>query len=162
MIISSSLNGDIAINNAYSLEIINMIKIGTKYLINNIKISLYDLLYVSCYNCENKNYCLKCYTLNGLKVTKFKTKTRIVNFLINDYINILYENKDVDKFCLYDFKNSIDKGENEDLIKEKNKKKNNDNDESHKIIHCIYCNKITKIMNIYDNSILDLENFSLI
>ena len=162
VIISSSLNGDIAINNAYSLEIINMIKIGTKYLINNIKISLYDLLYVSCYNCENKNYCLKCYTLNGLKVTKFKTKTRIVNFLINDYINILYENKDVDKFCLYDFKNSLDKGENEDLIKEKNKKMNNDNDESHKIIHCIYCNKITKILNIYDNSILDLENFSLI
>ena len=133
-----------------------MIKIGTKYLINNIKISLYDLLYVSCYNCENKNYCLKCYTLNGLKVTKFKTKTRIVNFLINDYINIIYENKDVDKLCLYDFKNCV-KNENEDLTKE-----NNDNDEFHKIIHCIYCNKITKIMNIYDNSILDLENFSLI
>ena len=166
VIISSSLNGDIAINNAYSLEIINIIKIGAKYLINNIKISLYDLLYVGCYNYENKNYYLKCYTLNGLKVTKFKTNTRVVNFLINDYINILYENKEVDKLCIYDFKDMINKNENEDLPKdkndnkEKNKKKNKV--ESNKIIHSIYCNKITKIVNIYDNNILELENFSLI
>ena len=61
IVISSSLYGDIAINNAKSLEILNFIKIGEKFLINDIKISIYDLIYVCCYNYENKNYYIKCY-----------------------------------------------------------------------------------------------------
>ena len=165
IILSSSLNGDIAINNAYSLEILNIIKIGTKYLINDIKISLYDLLYVRCYNYQNKNYYLKCFTLNGLKVTKLKSKTKITNFLINNYINVFYENKCVDIFCLYDLKNLIRTYNAKDNLTEKrNDKEENQKAkiESYKIIHCLYCIKITTIIDIYDNNCLQLENFDLI
>jgi hypothetical protein len=104
IIITSSLSGDIAINNAENLEIINMIKIGKKYLINNIKITSYDLLYVGCYNNENKNYYIKCYTLNGIKVTQMKSQYKIVNFFINESIFVHYENKSIDIFSLYDLK----------------------------------------------------------
>ena len=165
VIISSSLNGDIAINNAYSLEILNIIKIGTKYLINDIKISLYDLLYVRCYNYQNKNYYLKCFTLTGLKVTKLKSKTKITNFLINNYINVFYENKCVDIFCLYNLKNLIRTYNAKDNLTEKrNDKEENQKAkiESYKIIHCLYCIKITTIIDIYDNNCLQLENFNLI
>ena len=68
IIISSSGNGDISINNACSFETLNIIKIGNNYLINNIKVSFYDLLYISCYNQNNNNYYIKCFTLNGMKI----------------------------------------------------------------------------------------------
>ena len=160
IVISSSMNGDIAINNAYSLEIINMIKIGNKFLINNIKVSSYDLLYIGCYNIDKKNYYVKCYTLNGIKVTKMKTKNRIVNFFINDYINVIYENNKIDKFCIYDFKSSTQVDESDGLFKhglynEKPKEKYIVKKE--KVLHCIYCKKVNRIIKINDNNILGLE-----
>ena len=178
IVISSCGNGEIGINNAFSLETLNVIHIGKNYLINNIKVSFYDLLYVNCYNYVNKNYYLKCYTLNGLNVTKLKTENKIINFFINDYINIFYENKICDKYSLYDFKEkkssesynnknkAINLWENEIEIKEEyysddekdNDEENNcDNDEPNKLVHCFYCNKIKKLINIYDNNEMSLE-----
>ena len=181
IVISSSGNGDISINNAYSLETLNFIKIGTNYFIYNIKISFYDLLYVNCYNYNNKNYYLKCFTLNGIKVSKIKTEKKIINFFISDYVNIYYEDRIYDKCCLYDFKEkksfnshkknkdnikSINICENEIPIKEdyysdeeneKNKENLIDN-RNNKLVHCYYCNKIKKLINIYDNNEMSLEN----
>ena len=177
IIVSSSENGDIAINNAYSLEILNFIQIGEKYLINNIKISFYDLLYISCYNSNNFNYYIKCFTLNGLKVTKMKTEKKIINFFINDSVNVIFEDKSCDKYSLYDFKdkktcenirrndelnnNNVSDNEipiNEDYYSDDDIESNEEKgDTSNKLIHCNYCNKIKKLINIYDNNELSLD-----
>ena len=160
IVITSSLNGDIAINNAYSLEILNMIKIGENYLINNIKISSYDLIYIGCYNFENKNYYIKCYTLNGINVTKLKSKIKIVNFFINNYLNVLYENKLISKYPLYDFKKKEKTDEKYGLLKKEYKNDKNINRiniEDDKLIHCIYSVKLNKIINIGSENILSLE-----
>ena len=163
IVITSSLNGDIAINNAYSLEILNMIKIGENYLINNIKISSYDLIYVGCYNFENKNYYIKCYTLNGLKVTKLKSTIKIVNFFVNNYVNVLYENKLISKYLLYYFKKSEKSEENYHLLrKEYNSDKyinkiNFGDDIDDILVHCIYCHKINRIINIDNKNVLTIE-----
>jgi hypothetical protein len=178
IVISSSYNGDIGINNAYSLETLNFIQIGKNYSINIIKVSFYDLLYINCYNYINKNYYLKCYTLNGMKVTKLKSKNKIINFFINENVNIFYENKTFDKYSLYDFTNkissdkydnnrnkSINLWENEIPVKEDYysddekdiyQEFDNENDAS-KLVHCNYCNKIKKLFNIYDNNQMSLE-----
>ena len=156
IIVSSSLNGDIAINNAYSSEIINMIKVGKNLLINNIKISSYDLLYIGGYNYKNQNYYVKCFTLNGLKVTKIKTKNKIINFFINDdYISLIYENKTVEKFCLYDFKSIIEDDEEGKIYKELeaySSDKNISNKINNKIMHCIYYKKFKRMIIICNNN----------
>ena len=180
IVISSSGNGDLSINNAFSLETLNFIQIGEYYFINNIKISFYDLLYVNCYNYYNNNYYLKCFTLNGIKVTKMKTEKKIINFFINDYINIFYEDKTYDKCSLCDFKDkksydnykvknnkSINLWENEMPMKEEddyesdesseNSGENNSDDMNSMLVHCNYCNKIKKLINIYDNNEMSLE-----
>ena len=178
IVISSSYNGDICISNAYSLETLNFIQIGKNYSINIIKVSFYDLLYINCYNYINKNYYLKCYTLNGMKVTKLKSENKIINFFINENVNVFYENKTFDKYSLYDFtkKISFDKYDNNnnksinlweneipvkedyysDDEKEISQDLENDNDSS-KLVHCNYCNKIKKLINIYDNNQMSLE-----
>ena len=179
IVITSSYNGDICINNAFSLETLNFIQIGKNYSINNIKVSFYDLLYINCYNHINKKYYIKCYTLNGMKVSKLKSDNKIINFFINEYLNVFYENKTYDKYSLYDFKEKIsfDKysnnnsksfniWENEipvkedyysDDEKENSQDFNNENSDSIKLVHCNYCNKIKKLINIYENNEMSLE-----
>ena len=163
IVISSSLNGDIAINSAYTLEILNMIKIGENYLINNIKISSYDLIYIGCYNFENKNYYIKCYTLNGLKVTKLKSTIKIVNFFVNNFVNVLYENKLISKYLLYYFKKSEKTEDNYHLLKKEYKsdkyinKINIEDDIDDILVHCIYCHKINRIINIDSKNLLSIE-----
>ena len=178
IVISSSGNGDISINNAYSLETLNFIKIGNCYSIFNIKVSFYDLLYIVCYNSLNKNYYLKCFTLNGIKVTKIKTEKKIINFFINDFVNIFYEDKSYDRCSLYNFKEkktfdnfkkqnnkSINSSENEIHVKEdhysdeenEGSEDNDFDDMTTKLVHCNYCNKISRLINIYDNNEMSLE-----
>ena len=186
IIISASKDGNIAINNAFSLETLNNIEIGNNYLINNIKITFYDLLYVNCYNNSNNNYYIKCYTLNGLKVTKMKTEKKIINFFINDNVNVFYDDKTYEKFSPYDFKekssfnnekkNSIKSNnvfDNEIPMKEEAYYDDDDDDEEDSenseniensqnntttnLVHCNYCNKIKKLINIYDNNQMSLE-----
>ena len=187
IIVSACGDGNIAINNAFSLETLNIIEVGAKYFINNIKITFYDLLYVNCYNNSNNNYYIKCYTLNGLKVTKMKTEKKIINFFINDYLNVYYDDKSYDRFNLCDFKEK-NSYSNEIKNKEKTKTKNeweneipmkeeelysddedsensensqnsqnNSDNKTNNLVHCNYCNKIRKLINIYDNNEMSLE-----
>ena len=153
IIISSSLYGDIAINNAENLETLNMIKIGKEYMINHIKINIYDLIYFGCYNKINKQYYIKCFTLNGIKVTQLKSDIKIINFFIDESIFVQYENNKIDKFSLYDFNKNVNNDEEDDL-------KDNiwDDFKIDKIVHCIYCKKIKKIIKILDNNILSLDD----
>ena len=110
IIISYSEEGQITINNAFSFNIINIIELGEKYYIKDIKISSYDLLYVYCYNNINKKYYIKCYTLNGIKVTKLVTDkvTKLVtdkkinNFFITEEIIAVYENNVIEAYKLHD------------------------------------------------------------
>ena len=109
-----------------------------------------------------------------------KNEKKIINFFINDYVNVFYEDKSIEKYSLYDFKdkksyeNKIDKEdssksnsntENEIPINEDyyydDEDENNENiseEKSNKLVHSIYCNKIKKLINIYDNNELCLEN----
>ena len=158
IIITSSLNGDIAINNAENLEILNMIKIGTKYLINNIKINSYDLIYFGCYNKVNKKYYIKCYTLNGLKVSQLKSQIKIINFFINESLFVQYENDKINIFSIYDFKSqNKDEKEDDDL---KEDIWDESTEEENKIVHCIYSKKLKKLIKIHNNNVLSLENFN--
>ena len=113
-----------------------------------------------------------------MKVTKLKSKNKIINFFINENVNIFYENKTFDKYSLYDFTNkissdkydnnrnkSINLWENEIPVKEDYysddekdiyQEFDNENDAS-KLVHCNYCNKIKKLFNIYDNNQMSLE-----
>ena len=102
IIISYSEEGQITINNAFSFNIINIIELGEKYYIKDIKISSYDLLYVYCYNNINKRYYIKCYTLNGIKVTKLVTDKKINNFFITEEIIAVYENNVIEAYKLHD------------------------------------------------------------
>ena len=102
IIISYSEEGQITINNAFSFNIINIIELGEKYYIKDIKISSYDLLYVYCYNNANKKYYIKCYTLNGIKVTKLVSDKKINNFFITEEIIVVYENNLIEAYKLHD------------------------------------------------------------
>ena len=101
IIISYSEEGQITINNAFSFNIINIIELGEKYSIKKIKISDYDLIYIHCYNYMNKKEYIKCYTLNGMKVTKLKTDKKINNFFPNEVLIIVYENNLLELYDLY-------------------------------------------------------------
>ena len=87
-----------------------------------------------------------------------KTEKKIINFFINNFINIFYEDKTIDKFYLYDLKKNIKKRDFEDTS---NIEKLEIDDElditTDKIIHCSYCKKLKKILIIYDNNILALK-----
>ena len=157
IIVTSCLNGDVAINNAENLETLNMIKIGKEYMINNIRINIYDLIYFECYNKLSKQYYIKCFTLNGIKVTQMKTDIKIINFFINESIFVQYENNKIGIFSLYDF-NKNEKNEEDDDLKD------NIWDDSKieldKIIHCIYCKKIKKLIKVNDKNVLILDDLN--
>ena len=158
IIITSSLYGDIAINNAENLETLNMIRIGKEYMINNIRTNIYDLIYFECYNKINKQYYIKCFTLNGLKVTQMKSDIKIINFFVDESIFVQYENNKIGKFSLYDFDKKENIEDDDDDLKD-----NIWDDlkiESNKIIHCMYCKKIKKLIKIHDNSVLCLDNLN--
>ena len=104
IIISYSEEGQITINNAYSFNIINIIELGEKYFIKDIKISNYDLIYIHCINNINENNYIKCYSLNGTKVTKLKSDKKINNFFITEEVIIVYENNIIEVFNLYNLR----------------------------------------------------------
>ena len=80
-----------------------------------------------------------------------------MNFIINKDVYLFYENKIIDKFCLYDFKTYYKNEEDDNLIitGEKGKFKTRIN----KIIHSKYSKKLKKVINIFNNNTLELENF---
>ena len=156
IIISYSEEGQITINNAFSFNIINIIELGEKYYIKDIKISSYDLLYVYCYNNINKKYYIKCYTLNGIKVTKLVTDKKINNFFITEEIIAVYENNVIEAYKLHDLHDHpvyvITPEEKDDKITNKEKK----------IVFCDLIIKDMKMIIIYqDQDIIIQDIFPL-
>ena len=86
IIISSCEKGYITINNAYSFEFLNVIKIGYNINVIDFKLSSYDLLYIYTKEKINNNYKfnLYCYTLNGVKISKLSREKEFANFYINN------------------------------------------------------------------------------
>ena len=113
IIISFSKQGLIVINNGHTLDIINMIDLGSMYSIEKIKISDYDLLYINCVKNENKKY-IKCYTLNGVKCSKMLIDENFVDYFIsNEELLIMNSDGKISKRNLLDFKEE----KNEDSLK---------------------------------------------
>ena len=156
IIISYSEEGQITINNAYSFNIINIIELGEKYYIKDIKLSAYDLMYVYCYNNINKNYYIKCYTLNGVKATQLKINKKINNYFLSDKLIIIYENNFIELYNLYDLTKKI-KG----IIpytRESDIKKGNENKKT--IVLCDYVKKDSCLIIIYKDHDIIVQDIS--
>ena len=112
IIISSCNSGYVTINNGYSFDILNIIKIGKHYSILDYKLSKYDLLYI--YTSQKGNnedkYELYCYTLNGIKIKKLSIE-ECINFYINKAsIYIVYKDgnlKEYNSSNMKELKNNI-------------------------------------------------------
>jgi hypothetical protein len=146
IIISYSEEGQITINNAFSFNILNIIELGNKYYIKNVKISEYDLLYIHCLNNINKSEYIKCYSLNGLKATKLQTMNKIIDFYIDEEIIVVYENNLIEFYKLYDLSECAGK-----IIPEIKGKKSSKSEDDQKIAFCDFLNKEMKMIAIYKN-----------
>ena len=117
IVISSCEKGYIIINNGFSFEILNVIRIGKNMNILEYKLSKYNLLYIyTKKNIKNKYiYELHCYTLNGLNINKLDINKEIANFYINNTsIYVIYKNGNIEEYNCANFKqieNHIDKDE---------------------------------------------------
>ena len=160
IIISYSEEGQITIINAFSFSIINIIELGEKFSIKDIKISDYDLIYIYCVNYINNKEYIKCYTLNGIKATKLKTDRKINNFFINEEVMVVYENNLIELFNLYDLKNKAIYSINPDIKifdKEENKK---EIENQNNIVFCDFLAKDMKMIIIYqDHNIIIQDIF---
>ena len=153
IIISYSEESQITINNAYSFNIINIIELGEKYYIKDIKISDYDLMYIYCYNNLNNKELIKCYSLNGIKISTLKQDKKINNFFVKEELIVVYENNIIELFNLYDLKskalltiNPDDKEDKKDNIIENN------------IVFCDFIAKDMKMIIIYQNHSIIIQD----
>ena len=101
IIISSCGQGYITINNGFSFEILNIIKVGKNVNILEYRLSKYDLLYI--YTNKNINnkciYELYCYTLNGLNIKKLDIKKQLANFYINNTsVYLIYKDGNIEEY----------------------------------------------------------------
>ena len=152
IIISYSEEGQITINNAYSFNIMNIIELGEKYFIKNIKISDYDLMYIYCYNNNNKKEYIKCYTLNGIKGRKLKTDRKIINYFVNEELIVVYENNLIELFNLYDLSSKpIYEISPDTNILDKHDKKGNQIEGENNIVYCDLIVKDMKMIIIYED-----------
>ena len=169
IIISYSQEGQIAINNAFDLNVLNIIELGNEFYIKEIKISKYDLIYIYCTNKENEkfNY-IKCYSLNGIKFTELITEKKIINFFIAENLLVAYENNLIETFNLYEmdgeplFRFNLNK--RNDVINELEDKADNElneeleKNENKKIINCLL-NKLEKnLIIIYEDKSVFVED----
>jgi len=63
---------------------------------------IYCIYIAICYNNIDKKYYIKCYTLNGIKVTKLVTDKKINNFFITEELIAVYENNVIEAYKLHD------------------------------------------------------------
>ena len=159
IIISYSEEGQITIINAYSFTIINIIELGEKYFIKDIKISDYDLMYIYCLNYKNNKEYIKCYTLNGIKATKLKTEGKINNFFVNEELMVVYENNLIELFNLYELNTQAIYSINPDIkIFDKENKK--EIESPNNIVFCDFLAKDMKMLIIYqDHNIIIQDIF---
>jgi len=156
IIISSCEKGYITINNAYSFEFLNIIKIGCNLNVIDFKLSSYDLLYI--YTKEKFNnkdiFNLYCYTLNGLKISKLTREKEFDNFYINNTSAYIIDKDGICKeYNCTNFKeidNHIKKEETNSITK------TGDN-----VLHCVYNAKWLKIFIIFNKNykIIKINNY---
>ena len=95
----------ISINNDYSLEVLNTIKFAKKIDIQEVLVSKYDLIYISCVDnndIQNK-YKVYCYTFNGMKISLYEINEKIIKCFTDEYINVVHLNNNGFSFYLYSF-----------------------------------------------------------
>jgi len=169
IIISYSQEGQIAINNAFDLNVLNIIELGNEFYIKEIKISKYDLIYIYCTNKENEkfNY-IKCYSLNGVKFTELITEKKIINFFIAENLLVAYENNLIETFNLYEIDGEplfqFNPNKRNDVINKLEGKADNElneeleKNENKKIINCLL-NKLEKnLIIIYEDKSVFVED----
>ena len=108
IILSYDLDNIITIHCKTSFVTLSIIEFEKNQLLNNVKISNYDILYILIQN-NNKDYILMSYTLNGLKFDDFiiKYPNKIINYfldVISDNILIVTINELVFVECYYLYK----------------------------------------------------------
>ena len=147
IIISSCNEGFISINNGFSFEILNIIKIGNNSNIIDFKLSEYDLLYIYINNCNNKEseYILHLYTINGIKIQELKSKNEYIDFIINNNrISTICKNGNIYEYnCanLKEIKSILDKEDLDDIAKKG------------EIIYCMECNESQNVFIIFNKDI---------
>ena len=161
IIISYSEEGQITINNAFDFNVLNIINLGEKYYIKDIKISKYDLIYIYYTDKENEKFgFIKCYSLNGIKFNELKSDKKIIDFFVDETLLVVYENNLIEVFNLY----AIDEKPLFQLNFEKNKdrinRKDNNNNKGNKIILCSLNYIDKKLVIIYDDLHAILEDMS--
>jgi len=173
IIISYSEEGQISINNAFDLNVLNIIELGNEFYIKDIKISEYNLIYIYCINKENNkfNY-IKCYSLNGIKFTELITEKKIINFFVEEHLLVVYENNFFESFNLYEidgnplYQHELDREKNiTNKIENKTEKKVGEElekNENCKIILCAMNNLEKKLIIIYEDHHVLIEDLSLI
>ena len=100
----------ISINNDYSLEVLNIIKFKKKIDIQEILVSKYDLIFISCVDNSDilNKYKIYCYSLNGMKISFYEVNQKIIKCFVDEYINVVHLNNNGFSYNLYSL-NSFDK-----------------------------------------------------
>ena len=164
IIISYSEEGQIAINNAFDFNVINIIELGEDIDIKDVKISEYDLIYIYCSNKE-LSY-IKCYSLNGIKFTELIAKNKIINYFLKETIIIVYENNLIESFNLYELEGfplkKLKPKNREDVTNQKEKKiiEKSEKNKNYKIVFCILNNEENKLIIYYDDNEVGIEDVS--
>ena len=152
IIISSCEKGYITINNAYSFEFLNVIKIGYNINVIDFKLSLYDLLYIITEEkCNNKDiFNLYCYTLNGVKISKLIREKEFANFYINNTSAYIIDKdgscKEYNCTNFKEIENHIKKEEANSLTKI-----------GENVLHCICSSKLLKIFIIFNKKYKEIK-----
>ena len=150
IIISFNNNGFISINNGFSFEILNLIEIDYNPSILDIKLSKYDLLYIYTNKCNNKQYDIYCYTLNGIKLSTINDTKEYINYFIDEYgLNIIYKDGTINQYNSATLK-EIEKNWDKEDLKDINNKG-----------QIIFCMDYYNSKNIYFIFEKDSKNFRI-
>jgi hypothetical protein len=151
IIISSCGKGYITINNGYSFDILNIIKIDKNLNILDYKISEYDLLYIYTNKYINNKciYELYCYTLNGIKIKKLDIKKEINNFYNNNKsIYIVYRDGNIREYDCATFEEKELNINTEELKDIKN---------FGDVYHSVFFLKMSTIFIIFNNQFKNIQ-----
>ena len=152
IIISSCEKGYITINNAYSFEFLNVIKIGYNINVIDFKLSSYDLLYIYTKEKSNKKelFNLYCYTLNGVKISKLIREKEFANFYINNTSAYIIDKdgscKEYNCTNFKEIENHIKKEETNNITKI-----------GEDVLHCVCNSKLLKIFIIFNKNYKEIK-----
>ena len=142
IIITSSKEGIISINNGFSFENLNIIEIENSPNILEFKLSNYNLLYIYTQKKEldNNKYRMFCYTLNGIKVSNSDFENEFINYFVsNNLKGITKEGNILEYNCA--------------TLKFGNSTFIEDNNNNKEIIYCMDSPKLGNIFIIFNKDI---------